>query len=106
MRQDGRVTDPLADRGVPSNLMSFVCIEVFSGERPVLYVSRPAGDWCFLCGDGHPDDPDYYQVVGIGHPIDEDRTLVEVLDLAENEEAERAMVGGTWTRSFFEEDAE
>ena len=93
------MADPLAERGIPSNLKSYVCIEVFNGERPVLLVSREDGDWCFLCGDGHPDDAAFYRVVGIGRPIGDDPTLVEVLDLGSDEEAERVEVGAAWTRS-------
>jgi hypothetical protein len=72
---------------------------VFRGERPVLLVSRGDGDWCFLCGDGHPDDPAFYRVAGIGHPVGDDPTLAEVLDLDADEEAERVFVGGPWVRS-------
>jgi hypothetical protein len=74
------VSDPVANRGIPSNQKSYVCIEVFNGERPVLLVSRQDGDWCFLCGGGHPDESASYRVVGISHPIGDDPTLVEVLD--------------------------
>lgn len=79
---------------------SYVCIHVFKAERAVLLVSRPDGDWCFLCGEGHPDDPGEYRVVGIGHVIDGDPTLREVLDLQVDEEAERSEVGQVWVRSL------
>lgn len=93
------MTDPLAARGIPANLKSYVCIEVFNRERPVLLVSRQGGDWCFLCGAGHPDDAGFYRVVGIGHPIGDDPTLADVLDLDVEEEAERAVMGGSWSRT-------
>ena len=93
------MADPLASRGIPANLKAYVCVEVFERARPVLYVTRPEGDWCFLCGEEHPDDAAAYRVVGIGHPLSEDPTLANVLDLGENEEAERSIVGGQWTRS-------
>ena len=51
-----RQAQGLAERGIPPNLKSYVCIEVFEGQRPVLYVTRSDGDWCFLCGEEHPDD--------------------------------------------------
>jgi hypothetical protein len=77
----------------------YVCTHVFSGERPVLYVTRPDGDWCLLCGDDHPQEGNAYRVVGIGHVLDADESVREVLDLAPNEEAERDAVGGSWTRT-------
>ena len=64
----------------------------------MLLVSREDGDWCFLCGDDHPQDPTYYRVVGIGHVIELDPTLRAVLDLDPNEEAERATPGQSWIR--------
>jgi len=76
-----------------------VCIHVFSRTRPVLYVTRPEGDWCALCGDEHPQDASSYRVVGIGHVISHDPTVAELLDLEPNQEAERAAVGEPWTRS-------
>jgi hypothetical protein len=99
VRQDGPVANPLVERGIPPNLKSYVCIEVFNGERPILLVTREDGDWCFLCGDEHPDDAAFFRVVGIGHPIRDDPTLTDLLDLGVDEEAQRSAVGGPWTRS-------
>jgi len=93
------VEDLLAARGIPANLKAYVCLEVFNAERPVLLVTRPEGDWCFLCGGEHPDDAASYRVVGIGHPIQSDPTLGDVLDLAADQEAERVVVGAAWVRS-------
>jgi hypothetical protein len=95
------VTDSLAARGISANQKSYVCIEVFQGERVVLLVSRPDGDWCFLCGADHPEDAASFRVVGIGHAISEDSSLSDVLDLDVDEEAERSAVGGAWTRTRF-----
>jgi hypothetical protein len=92
------MADPLQVRGIPANLKSYVCIEVFEGS-PVLYVSRPEGDWCFLCGCEHPDSAEAFRVVGIAHPVTSDPTLEEILDLGMNEEAERPRVGDGWVRS-------
>ena len=80
---------------------SYVCIHVFDRSRPVLYVTRPDGDWCALCGDDHPDDANSYRVVGIGHVIDFDPKVAEVLDPGPFQEAERVAVGEPWTRSEF-----
>lgn len=89
------------DAHVPSHQKAYVCTHVFDGERDVLLVSRPDGDWCLLCGGDHPDDPSSYRVVGIGHFLDQDPRLREVLDLDANEEAERSRKDGPWARSRF-----
>jgi len=68
-------------------------------DRPILYVTRADGDWCFLCGSDDPTDPSVYRVAGIGHVLDLDPTVAEVLDLVVDEEADRAVVGGPWTRT-------
>ena len=62
---------------------AYVCIHVFDGVRPVLLVTRPEGDWCLLCGENHEDDASAYRVVGIGHVLERDGSLLEVLDRAE-----------------------
>jgi hypothetical protein len=78
---------------------SYVCIEIFNDEKPVLLVSRENGEWCFLCGGDHPDDPDFYKVVGIGHILQRDPELNSLLDLKPDEEAERAAPGMPWIRT-------
>jgi hypothetical protein len=79
---------------------SYVCIHVFEGRRPVLLVSRPDGDWCFLCGDtDHAQSAEAYRVVGMKHVVDQDRSLEHVLDLESNWEAERADVFSAWLRT-------
>ena len=86
-------------RGLAYETKSYSCRHVVEGTRPVLYVTRADGDWCFLCGDEHPQDPYWYLVVGLGHEVAKDPTLTEVLDLLPEQEAERERVGGPWTRS-------
>lgn len=78
---------------------AYACIHVFGGERPALYVTRADGDWSVLCGEPHPDEPGYYRVVGIGHLVERDARLAEVLDLAPEEEAERTDAESLWVRS-------
>lgn len=81
---------------------SYVCSHVFATDREILYVTRPDGDWCFMCGgDDHPPDSRALRVVGLGHVIGSDASVAEVLDLEPNEEAERASVGAAWSRSRF-----
>jgi hypothetical protein len=78
---------------------SYVCIHVFNQSRPVLLVSREDGDWCFLCGDVHPDSAEHYRVVGMGHVVEQDPSLESVMDLLPNEEVERIAVGEGWVRT-------
>ena len=85
--------------GIPRHQKAYVCIHVFESSRPVLLVTRPDGDWCLLWGEGHPSDASFYRVVGIGHVLDEDPSLVETLDLPAGWDAERTSVGAPWKRS-------
>lgn len=78
---------------------AYVCIHVFDDSKPVLLVCRPDADWCFLCGEEHPEDAAYYKVVGIGHVLENDSSLEELLNLAPEEEAERAAPGAPWIRT-------
>jgi len=89
------------DGSVDPHQKSYVCTHVFAGELPVLYVTRPDGDWCFLCGDEHPKDDGSLMVVGAGHVLDNDPTLDAILDLQPNEEADRRELGGPWERQAF-----
>lgn len=77
---------------------AYVCIHVFSHERPVLLVSRPEGEWCLLCGDEHDDDASAYRVVGIGHILEHDPSINAVLDLPPEWDAERSAEGQPWRR--------
>ncbi|MGY3379464.1 hypothetical protein ACVWYS_001421 [Arthrobacter sp. TE12231] len=95
------VTIPTSQPQLPYETKSYVCIHVFDRIRPVLYVTRPDSDWCALCGGDHPDDASSYRVVGIGHVVDYDPSVAEVLDLRPNQEAEREAVGEPWRRSDF-----
>lgn len=89
---------------VDPNRKAYVCIHVFDNTRPINLVSRPDGDWCFLCGEEHDDDASQYRVVGIGHLFDRDTSLLELKDLPPDWEAERAAPGGAWLRTRCEFD--
>lgn len=82
-----------------SHHKAYVCSHVFDQTRPILLVSRPDGDWCFLCGENHPDDASAYKVVGIGHVLDQDPSLRPLDDLPPNWDAERKKVGEEWKRT-------
>lgn len=62
-------------------------------------MSRVGGDWQFLCGHPEDEDPDACRVVGIRHLIDSDSSMIEVLDLEPEEEAERSVTGAAWIRT-------
>ena len=87
-----------------SHLKAYVCTHVFDGSRPVTLVSRPDGDWCFLCGGEHDDEASSYRVVGIGHLFDSDPSLEEISDLPPDWEAERDGPDGRWLRTPCEPD--
>lgn len=82
---------------------AYVCIHVFENTRPVLLVTRPDGDWCLLCGDNHEDDPSVYRVVGIGHILERDSSLLDVVNLEPSWDAERTAMGEPWVRSPIDE---
>lgn len=84
---------------VTSHDKAYVCIHVFNGSSPVRLVSRPDGDWCFLCGQEHDEVSSSYRVVGIDHLFDKDPSLIELQDLPTNWEAERTDPGEFWLRT-------
>ena len=76
----------------------FVCSHVFRNERTIRLVSHEDGDWQFLCGEtDHGDDG---HLVGIEHLIERDQTLLEVLDLPSDWEAEREDMSKPWLRTL------
>lgn len=76
---------------------AFVCSHVFEQTKPILLVSREDGDWQFLCGEVHAQE-EVPRVVGINHLLDRDPTLLELMDLPPDWEAERASNGAPWMR--------
>jgi hypothetical protein len=88
----------MSDYQYNTHQKSYVCIHIFNGTAPVLLVSRADGDWCFLCGANHKDDPSEYRVVGMGHELVKDPTLLPLLDLPPEWEAERRSVNDQWIR--------
>ena len=66
--------------------------------RPILLVSRADGDWQLLCGGLHDEDAEGPLIAHLGHLLEADPTLEEVLELPDEFEAERAAVGEPWVR--------
>ena len=82
----------------PFHTAAVVCKHVFAATHPVLLVSKMDGDqWQFLCGYVHQGTADY-RIVGIGHIIEREPTLQDVLDLPDNWDAERESVDSPWKR--------
>ncbi len=76
---------------------AFVCSHVFEKRRPILYVSRDDGDWQLLCGSSH-EESEIPHVVGLNHFLEEDPSLLALLDLPYEWEAERSALGADWKR--------
>jgi hypothetical protein len=72
-------------------------IEVFERREPVLLVGNDADDglWQLI---GATDAGSTGKIGHLHHAVDEDPTLVDVLDLPPGHSASRTRVGGPWTR--------
>jgi hypothetical protein len=82
----------------------YACIHVFSAARPVLYVCREYGDLILTCGGrDHEQSADDWKVIHRSHLLDLDASLAEVVDVADDEQFERAAVGEPWNRAPLEE---
>jgi hypothetical protein len=71
--------------------------QVFEREEPILLVHNDADDdlWQLIgTTDGGPEA----RIGHLHHAVDEDPTLIDVLDLPEGYSAIRERVGGPWTR--------
>ena len=78
---------------------SYTCTHVLSGSRPVLYVAREDGELIFACGSNHHEEStDDWKVVHSGHLVDLDASLTEVIDVPDNQQAERTAIGSPWVR--------
>lgn len=80
---------------ISSHTPCFLCSHIFDGTRPILYVSKADGDWQFLCGlNDHEDEIPH--VVGIGHILERDKSLLDLMDLPDDYEANRKDVDYAW----------
>lgn len=83
---------------IPHTAPAVVCHHVLHGTHPVLLVTKLPGErWSFLCGGLHRG-MDEYGVICIGHILEKDSSLTEVMDLPDNWDAERADVTSAWRR--------
>ena len=85
-------------RGTPA----YVTEPVASGAAPVRHVFLDAdGEWQLLCGTVAPEQP---RVAHLYHALDQDPTLVDVLDLERGWRADRNGPDEPWSRSRDGED--
>src|SRR5687768_6140380 len=91
---------------------TIVCRCVLEEGEPILFVSHAGGDWQMYCHDSNHSFNDEealkedMRVVHISHLLDRDPTLNQISDLPEYMGAERAEVGGEWTRFEDKDDHE
>lgn len=85
---------------------AYVCERVIKGGAPVLLVSREDGEWVLLCEDRVHDDDDEIHVVGLNHLFDLDPSLLELLNMVDDEVAKRTSMGSAWDRGIVEFDDE
>jgi len=78
---------------------AYICAHVFENVKPVRWVGRADGNWCFSCGDLHPDAESSYRVIGLGHVLANYPELNVLLDLLPNQEAYRTAIGKPWIRT-------
>jgi hypothetical protein len=71
-------------------------VEVFEGREPVLFVSSDADGLWQLVGATSADGPTG-KVGHLHHAVDDDPTLMEILDLAPGHRAWRTAPGAPWT---------
>jgi hypothetical protein len=73
----------------------FVCKHIFEGSRPVLLVSHSEDDWQFLCGENHTAS-ELPEVVGLNHILERDFSIVAIMDIPVDCEAERQTTSSPW----------
>jgi hypothetical protein len=77
---------------------SIQTLEVFERRDPILLVGHDADDGLWQLIGRTPADPATGKIGHLHHAVDEDPTLVDVLDLEPGHSATRTQVGGPWTR--------
>lgn len=72
--------------------------EVFERQEPILHVRHDAGDGVWQLSGASEPDRGTAKVGHLHHAIDEDQSLLDVLDLAPGGSAFRPAAGSPWTR--------
>lgn len=77
--------------------LTFACLHVCHGERPILFAYREEEMLCTMCGqDDHVNSVDDFMVIGFDHLLQRDETLVDLGGLPSGGEIERDEIGGRW----------
>lgn len=79
---------------------SIQTLEVFERREPILLVGHDADDGLWQLIGPTSADPATGRIGHLCHAVDEDPTLVDVLDLPPGHSACRDYVGGPWTRQI------
>jgi hypothetical protein len=70
--------------------------EVFERSEPILFVSHEADDGMWQLIGASDADPSTGKIEHLHHAVDEDRSLLDVLDLPPGGRATRANAGSPW----------
>lgn len=73
-------------------------VEIFEHREPVLLVGHDAQDGVWQLIGASDADGSTGRVRHLHHAVDEDPSLIDVLDLPPGHRAQRGRVGGPWTR--------
>jgi hypothetical protein len=79
---------------------SIQTLEVFERRDPILLVGHDADDGLWQLIGPTAADPATGKIGHLHHAVDEDPTMVDVLDLPPGHSATRTHVGGPWTRQI------
>ena len=76
----------------------YLCPHVFSENKPILEVVRdPDGCWQFFCGQDHDFENEECHTVGIGHLIEIDLSIQELVKMKKGTFAERKNINSKWS---------
>jgi hypothetical protein len=83
-------------------LLRTTCVqtrEVFERREPVLFVGHDAQDGIWQLIGASDADPDTGKIGHLHHAVDEDPSLIDVLNMPPASSARRADVGSPWKTS-------
>ena len=83
---------------LPSNYKTYICEHVFAVERPILYVDPwlPGGRGVLMHCGSHQKVTNEFVVVGLGHLLERDASLLELGEFPDNHYATREDENAPW----------